>query len=54
MRPGIFGLGESLRFGRYDLKLLSVNDGETGDYQFSHAVIQVSGMAGKSISLSPK
>ncbi len=36
------GLNESLRFGRYDLKLLSVNDGETPDYQFSHAVIEVS------------
>jgi cytochrome c-type biogenesis protein CcmF len=36
------GLNESLRFGPYDLKLLSVNDGETADYQFSHAVLEVS------------
>jgi cytochrome c-type biogenesis protein CcmF len=36
------GLNESLRFGRYDLKLLSVNDGDASDYQFSHAVIEVS------------
>ena len=35
------GLGESLRFGRYELKLLSVNDGETGNYQFSHATLRV-------------
>jgi len=34
-------LNESLRFGRYDLKLLSVNDGD-GDYQFSHAAVEVS------------
>ena len=36
------GLGESLRFGRYDLKLVSVNDGDTGNYQFNHAALQVS------------
>ncbi len=36
------GLNESLRFGHYDLKLLSVNDSETPDYQFSHAVLSVS------------
>jgi cytochrome c-type biogenesis protein CcmF len=36
------GLNESLRFGGYELKLLSVNDGDAGDYQFSHAVIEVS------------
>ncbi|MGA8025883.1 MAG: cytochrome c-type biogenesis CcmF C-terminal domain-containing protein [Bryobacteraceae bacterium] len=36
------GLNQSLRFGRYDLKLLSVNDSETSDYQFSHAVVEVS------------
>ena len=36
------GLGESLRFGHYELKLLSVNDGETPNYQFSHAVLDVS------------
>jgi cytochrome c-type biogenesis protein CcmF len=36
------GLNESLRFGPFDLKLLTVNDGETADYEFSHAVVQVS------------
>lgn len=36
------GLGESLRFGHYDLKLLNVNNGETGEYQFSHATLSVS------------
>ncbi len=36
------GLGQSVRFGHYDLKLLSVNDGENSDYQLSHAVIEVS------------
>ncbi len=36
------GLGENLRFGRYDLKLISVNDGDTGNYQFNHAALQVS------------
>ncbi len=36
------GLGQSLRFGHYDLKLLNVNDSETPDYQYSHAVLAVS------------
>ncbi|MBV9155077.1 MAG: cytochrome c biogenesis protein CcsA [Acidobacteriaceae bacterium] len=36
------GLGQSVRFGHYDLKLLSVNDGENSDYQLSHAVLEVS------------
>jgi cytochrome c-type biogenesis protein CcmF len=36
------GLGEVLPFGHYNLKLLSVNDNETGDYQYSRATIQVS------------
>ena len=36
------GLGETIPFGRYNLKLLNVNDGETGNYQFSHATLQVS------------
>jgi cytochrome c-type biogenesis protein CcmF len=35
-------LKESTRFGHYDLKLLSVNDGDTADYQYSHATISVS------------
>jgi cytochrome c-type biogenesis protein CcmF len=36
------GLNQSVRFGRYDLKLLSVNDSENSNYQYSHAVVQVS------------
>lgn len=36
------GLGETLHFGRYDLKLQNVNDADAGDYQFSHASLQVS------------
>jgi len=36
------GLGETLHFGHYDLKLLSVNDNETSDYQYSRANLQVS------------
>lgn len=36
------GLGQSVPFGHYTLKLLSVNDGETPNYQFSHAVLSVS------------
>ena len=36
------GLGQTLRFGHYDLKLVNVNDGETSDYQFSHALLDVS------------
>ncbi|MBV9442565.1 MAG: hypothetical protein JO217_07700, partial [Acidobacteriaceae bacterium] len=35
------GLGQTVRFGHYDLKLLSVNDGEVPEYQFSHAVLAV-------------
>ncbi len=42
------GLGQSLRFGHYNLKLLSVNDGENANYEFSHAVLEVS-KAGKVI-----
>ncbi len=36
------GLNQSLRFGHYDLKLLSVNNGENANYEFSHAMIDVS------------
>jgi cytochrome c-type biogenesis protein CcmF len=36
------GLGETLRFAHYDLKLLSVNNGETPDYEVSHAALEVS------------
>jgi cytochrome c-type biogenesis protein CcmF len=35
-------LNESLRFGHYDLKLLSVTEDETSDYQLSRAAIEVS------------
>ena len=35
------GLNQTLRFGRYDLKLLNVNDGETPNYEFSHATLNV-------------
>ena len=35
------GLNQTLRFGGYDLKLTNVNDGETDNYQFSHASINV-------------
>ncbi|HEX3685671.1 MAG TPA: cytochrome c-type biogenesis CcmF C-terminal domain-containing protein [Bryobacteraceae bacterium] len=35
------GLGQSVRFGRYGLKLLSVNNGDNGNYEFSHAVLSV-------------
>jgi cytochrome c-type biogenesis protein CcmF len=34
-------LNESLRFGKYDLKLLSVTEGDTPNYSFSHAVVNV-------------
>jgi cytochrome c-type biogenesis protein CcmF len=36
-----FGLNQSIRFGKYDLKLLTVNNGENGNYQFSHATLSV-------------
>ena len=36
------GLNQSVRFGRYDLKLLSVNTGENANYEFSHAIMDVS------------
>lgn len=36
------GLEQSLRFGRYDLKLVSINNGDNGNYEFSHAVLTVS------------
>ena len=35
-------LNQSLRFGHYDLRLLSVNDGDNGNYEFTHAVLDVS------------
>jgi cytochrome c-type biogenesis protein CcmF len=36
------GLNQSLRFGRYNLKLLNVNDSENSNYQYSHAILEVS------------
>jgi len=36
------GLNQSLRFGHYDLKLVSVNNGDLPNYQFSHALLDVS------------
>ncbi len=36
------GLNQSLRFGHYDLKLLSVTNSENSNYESSHAVIDVS------------
>jgi cytochrome c-type biogenesis protein CcmF len=35
-------LNESVRFGHYELKLLSVNSGENANYEFSHAIMDVS------------
>jgi cytochrome c-type biogenesis protein CcmF len=36
------GLNQSIRFGHYDLKLASVNNGDLPNYAFSHAVVDVS------------
>ncbi len=36
------GLNQDARFGHYDLKLLSVNNGDTPNYAFSHAALDVS------------
>jgi cytochrome c-type biogenesis protein CcmF len=36
------GLGQSVQFGRYLLKLISVNSGQTPNYEVSHAVLDVS------------
>jgi cytochrome c-type biogenesis protein CcmF len=48
------GLNHSLRFGRYDLKLLSVTNDENPNYQYSRAVVEVS-MNGKVIDqLAPE
>ncbi len=35
------GLGQSVRFGSYELKLLSVNSGQTPNYEVSHALLNV-------------
>jgi cytochrome c-type biogenesis protein CcmF len=42
------GLNQSAPFAGYDLKLLSVTDGENGNYQYSHASVEVS-VRGKAI-----
>ena len=36
------GLNQSIHFAGYDLKLLNVTDGENGNYQYSHASVEVS------------
>jgi cytochrome c-type biogenesis protein CcmF len=36
------GLNQSLPFAGYDFKLINVNDGDTPNYQFSHASVEVS------------
>ncbi len=36
------GLNQSIHFDGYDLKLLNVTDGENGNYQYSHASVEVS------------
>jgi cytochrome c-type biogenesis protein CcmF len=48
------GVGEKIRFGNYELKLLNVNEGETSDYQFSHAVLAVSRDGNEIDQLNPE
>ena len=36
------GIGQSVRFGHYDIKLLNVNDSENSNYQTSQATVEVS------------
>ena len=48
------GLGEKIRFGNYELKLLNVNEGETSDYQFSHTVLAVSRDGNEIDQLNPE
>ena len=36
------GIGQSVRFGHYDIKLLNVNDSENSNYQTSLATVEVS------------
>ncbi len=43
------GLGQTVHFGHYDLKLLRVNDSSNDNYEYSHAVMAVS-RNGKQIS----
>ena len=47
-------LNQSLRFGRYDLKLLNVNDGENANYEFSHATLDVSQNGKQLTQLEPE
>jgi cytochrome c-type biogenesis protein CcmF len=35
------GLNQSVRFAGYDVRLVNVNDGDAGDYQFSHATVDI-------------
>jgi len=35
------GLGQTTRFGHYDIKLSSVNDGSNDNYEFSHAALEI-------------
>jgi cytochrome c-type biogenesis protein CcmF len=35
------GLGQSAQFGHYQLKLVNVNNGQTANYELSHAVLDV-------------
>jgi cytochrome c-type biogenesis protein CcmF len=35
------GLGQTVRFGHYDLKLARVNDSSNDNYEYSHAVMEV-------------
>jgi len=48
------GLNQSLRFGRYDLKLLSVTNDENPNYQYSRAVLEVSSDGKVIDQLSPE
>ncbi len=48
------GLQETVRFGRYQIKLLNVNDGETPDYQFSHASLSVAQNGREVAQLEPE
>jgi cytochrome c-type biogenesis protein CcmF len=36
------GLGQTVRFGHYDIKLANVHDGSNDNYEFSHAMLEVS------------
>ena len=36
------GLGQTVRFGHYDIKLANFHDGSNDNYEFSHAILEVS------------